>query len=248
MRSCALIGIIPLLFGVEVHAQNWGSVKAQIVWGDSAVPDREKITVMKDQGHCSGNGPLLSEVLLIEPKSKGIKNVLVWLKSTDDSPLSIHPDLKKVPTADVEIDQPLCQFNPRVVALREGQSLVVKNSAPVAHSAKLDGRVNALNQLIPPGGSLRLSGEKSLKTEPKPIPLSCALHGWMSGLIGVFDHPYFAVSNDRGIIEIKNAPAGECAILMFHEKFGWMHLGKRSSGQRIKIPANDTVDLGFVKP
>ncbi len=237
-----------LLSGGHGIAQSWGNVKAQIIWGDETIPARESINVNKDQMHCLNHGPLLSDKLLIDPKSKGIKNVLVWLKSADDTPLSIHPNVKAVPAAAVEIDQPQCQFVPRVVAFREGQALVIKNSSPVAHSAQITGRLNAgMNVVIQPGGVLRLAGNQQLKAESKPLNLGCAFHGWMGGLIGVFDHPYFAISNESGEFEIQNAPAGDCLVFMFHEQFGWLHPGHTSRGHPIKVPADDTLNLGMIK-
>ncbi len=248
MRSSALAGVIFMACGLNIQAPSWGTIKAQIVWGDATIPERETINVTKDQSHCLSKGPLLSEAVLIDPATKGLKNVMVWIRSSTDDPLPIHPNLKNVPADTVTVDQPMCQFEPRVVAMREGQTLVLKNSSAVAHSAQFSGRANVgSNQLIPPGGMIEFSGDKALKAESKPLPLTCALHGWMGGLIGVFNHPYFAISNNKGMIEIKNAPAVECVLFMYHEKFGWLHEGRKSSGQKITIPANDTLNLGMIK-
>src|SRR5262249_1604411 len=95
------------------------------------------------------------------------------------------------------------------------------------------------NSAIPPGGK----AEYSLKAQKKPINISCALHGWMAGEMLVVNHPYFAVTNEDGTFEIKNAPAGRILIYLFHETPGWVHKGG-SKGQEIQIKAGQTLDLG----
>ena len=73
--------------------------------------------------------------------------------------------------------------------------------------------------------------------------LGCDIHGWMGGRIGVFNHPYFALTKDDGTFEIKNAPAGSFKIFLQHEKVGWLHKGGTSAGQVITIKPGSN-DLG----
>ena len=80
--------------------------------------------------------------LVVNPKNKGVRWVLVWLTDPKDARNSkfvppVHPSLKSPPKT-VEIDQPCCVFEPRVMALQVGQDLVVKNSAPIPHNFKID--------------------------------------------------------------------------------------------------------------
>src|SRR5262249_47567601 len=150
-----------------------------------------------------------------------IKDVIIWLEPVDKKqPLAIHPNLKAIPNKPIEIDQPCCHFEPRAVALRAGQPLIIKNSSPRAHSAKLSGRADinrAFNSTLQPGEKLELAGATALKAEPVPMTLGCAYHPWMGGRIGVFDHPYFAVTGPNGQFEIKDAPAGEIVIKILHD-------------------------------
>ncbi|MCX7700189.1 MAG: hypothetical protein N2039_04875, partial [Gemmataceae bacterium] len=160
--------------------------------------------------------------------------------------IPIHPSLAQVPSKPVVIDQPMCLFEPRIVMLREGQKLQIKNSAPIAHNARISGSpdVNGtINLTVPPGGMI----ERNLRAERRPLMLACDIHGWMAGRIGVFNHPYFALTAADGSFEIKNAPAGKFLIYIQHERGGWLHEGRRSAGQQITIPANGTLDLGTIK-
>ena len=56
-----------------------------------------------------------------------------------------------------------------------------------------------------------------LKKESGPILYKCTIHGWMSGYVRIFDHPYYAVTDANGKFEIKNAPAGKFRIVYWHE-------------------------------
>ena len=40
------------------------------------------------------------------------------------------------------------------------------------------------------------------------VPFKCDVHGWMNAYVGVLDHPYFAVTDDDGKFELKDAAAG----------------------------------------
>ena len=230
-------------------AEEWGTIKGEVVWAGGAIPPRAKVDVTKDKDHCLAKGPLLSDELLIDATTNGIRDVIIWLASIDKKkPLAIHPDLKAIPKEAIEIDQPCCQFVPRAVALRAGQTLIIKNSASVPHAAQVGGdpAINAgFNTTIQAGSRIELSGEKALRAEERPLSLSCSLHTWMKGRIGVFDHPYFAVTGADGKFEIKNVPAGEVIIKIKHER--WLHQGGTSAGQKVTVPAAGTLDLGKIK-
>src|SRR5690606_27478310 len=47
--------------------------------------------------------------------------------------------------------------------------------------------------------------------------LTCQVHGWMGAKLLVFEHPYFAVTQDDGTFEIKGLPPGEYEISTWHE-------------------------------
>jgi len=241
-RLFAYAVLTSLIVGGSLFAQGFGTIKGQIVWGEDKVPSPRMLKIDKDQDHC-GNG-LASDELIIDPKTKGVKNVIIWLDSLkmDGVIANIHPGLAAVPKDKVEIDQPQCLFVPRITLLREGQTLLVKNSSPKAHNSKILGKNTTKNPLIPPKGEIEIT---DLKAEARPYMLGCDIHGWMAGRIGVFKHPYFALSKADGTFEIKNVPAGDLLLYMQHEVSGWVHKGGKN-GQKITIKAGGTLDLGKI--
>jgi hypothetical protein len=245
MRIIAYSVFVVLLAAIPASAQQWGNIKGKVVWADDKIPEGVKVNVDKDQNHCLAKGALVKDELVIDPQSKGVKNVMVWLVAKEGSTLPINPKHAAVPQQKVVIDQPMCLFEPRVTMMRAGQPLEIKNSAPVTHNTRITGNneVNGtINLTIPPGGNI----QKTLKAEKRPLQLACDIHGWMGGRIAVFDHPYFALTDKDGNFEIKDAPAGDFLIYINHEKAGWLHTPRSSKGQPITIPAGG-LDLGKVE-
>src|SRR5262249_26029613 len=135
---------IALWFSVSsIASAQWATIKGQIVWSGE-VPKQPKITPTANADVCAKDKMPLEEDYLVNPKNKGVKNVFVWIRPTGlakDDPFpkdKINPALAKPPAAAAEIDQPCCRFIPHVLAAREGQNMVIKNSAPIAHNAKWD--------------------------------------------------------------------------------------------------------------
>jgi hypothetical protein len=225
--------------GAAQAADEWGTVKGQVTWGGKELPKPEKIDVDKDKEHCLSKGAILKEEFVVG-KNGGVKNVFVWLQDADNpkAKLPIHPSLKEVKDKEVVMDQPCCKFEPRCIALREGQILIGKNSSPINHNMKWTGEAGVNdgdNKLIPAGGKIEIELGASLK----PVVMECNIHPWMKGWVRVFSHPYFAVTDADGKFEFKNAPAGKYNIVMWHEGVGWVNGGK--AGQPIEIPADKSV-------
>ena len=66
----------------------------------------------------------------------------------------------------------------------------------------------------------------------------------------VLDHPYFAVTNEKGEFEIKNVPAGTQKVVVWQEATRYV---TPTSGKEVNIAANGetvqefTIDVAKVK-
>ncbi|HTU88987.1 MAG TPA: hypothetical protein VMF69_02720 [Gemmataceae bacterium] len=229
------------------ESEGWGTIKGQVVWAGDKVPERAQLKVDKDQNACLKNGPLLDDKLVVNPKNKGVRWAAVYLMSADGfkKAIPIHPSLQDIKKKVVEVDQPCCLFEPHILALREGQTLVVKNSAAIPHNVKVDPEPS-LNQILPPGTQLKLEDLKARRQTP--LSIACNIHGWMTGKVFVLPNPYFAVTDADGNFEIRDAPAGDFRLVVWHEEIGWVAGdGKPSkNGKKITIKAGDTTDLGKI--
>jgi len=247
----------------------WVTIKGRIAWDTAkgAAPKQVPVKATKDEEVCAKDKDFNTEDWVVNPKTGGIKNVVVWLtpepagdkaaaldKAQKDNKTfvfpsfaaaDIHPSLAKPAKQEVEIDQPCCRFIPHVVAARAGQDIVIKNSASVPHNAKWVSRENGeINPLLPAGGQHAV---KDLKAERYPIEIGCSIHPWMKAWVRVFDHPYFAVTDDDGNFEIKNAPVMTGKLRMFIWQENGMSGGKPGRfGQVIDVKPG-TTDLKEIK-
>ena len=138
-------------------------------------------------------------------------------------------------TMPVVLDQKDCQYVPRVVAARVGQTLEVRNDDPTehnSHSASMAG--NDFNTTQP------------IKTVPFHFKLKagevfrvrCDSHTWMIAYVGVFEHPYFSVSGSDGAFTIANVPAGKQTVKAWHEVMG-------TQTQMVDVQAGKTTTVDF---
>lgn len=248
-RVALLCGLLLFAAG-PILAADWGTIQGQVIWGGAAIPERKPLNVDKDQGVCLKHGPILDQKFVIDKESKGVKWVMVWLADARQpknpkAEIPIHPALKELKTKTVILDQPVCVYEPHVLGLRVGQTLVAKNSSTIAHNIKIDGGVDNpnLNPIVPPGAEVKVEGWNP--TRLGPVPISCSIHGWMNAFVRVFNHPYFAVTNDKGEFEIKDAPAGEFRLVIWHPE-GFVLPG-RLEGMPITIKANSVTQVGQIK-
>jgi len=234
----------------ETPARQWATIKGQIVWS-GAIPVQSPVKATVNQAVCAQDKAPLEEDFIIDPKSKGVKNVFVWIRPTGAEksakfPVAdIHPKLLAPGKKGVEIDQPCCRFIPHVLATREGQTMTIKNSAPIAHNAKWSSNANGdINPLLPAGGQFELA--KPLVAEPGEISLSCSIHGWMKAHVRVFDHPYYAITDEDGKFEIKLAPVGKYNLFVHHPTNGWLDGKAGRNGKQLEIKPGE-MDLGEIK-
>ena len=134
-------------------------------------------------------------------------------------------------------------FEPRVIAIREGQDVVAKNGAQIAHNVRWTGHPDfnaGGNVSLPPGKEYTLP---ALKAQKLPLVVECNIHPWMRGRIGVFNHPYYAVTDKDGNFEIKLPPKGEYKLFIYHES-GWRGGKAGRDGMPITIKGGQVMDLG----
>lgn len=221
------------LSGFAASAADWGDLTLQLTL-DGAAPTAKKLDVNKDVGVCTMNGAKshVDEALLVDKDSKGIANVVValYLKPGSAKP-AVHPDYAKSEKDEITLDNKVCAFEPRVVAMRTTQTLVLKNSDSVAHNTNVAALNNApINPILPANGSLKVS----MKAEERLlVPVSCSIHPWMQARLIVRDNPYFAVTDKDGKLTIKNLPAGKWTFQVLHENAGFIQEAKKD-GKAVK--------------
>jgi hypothetical protein len=241
----ALLAVVPafsLSAPLQQGADPWGTVKGRLVW------DGDKIPV---PGHLADpNIPpgvkVPDDRLIVNAKNRGIRNGLVWLEWEEGKGNTVHPNLRLLNAPEVAVTIKGFRYHPPVTALRAGQPLVVKNADQVPYPLRcmsLEAR-NETGLLLPAGQAYKIAG---LAAQRYPLILGSDVHPWMRGYVGVFDHPYFAVTDEDGRFEIKLAPAGPVRVFIWQQKMGWLGGKDGRDGYRHTVPASGIIDLGDLK-
>ena len=201
--------------GMVAQAQDWADVTIKFVL-DGASPAGAADNAGADAFCAKQQIP--AERLVVDSASKGIANMVFMIdaKQTKLAKDQIHPSMRDVPETKPVLDNVNCRFIPHILPIRAGQTVEVKNSDSTSHNAKFVFFNNdEWNQVVPTGGSKTLQIKKS---ESGPSKVECNIHPWMTAYHVVTDHPYVAVSNEKGEIKIDKLPAGvELTFKLWHE-------------------------------
>ncbi len=124
------------------------------------------------------------------------------------------------PKDPVVIDQRGCAYVPKVVGLVAGQKLVVRNGDSTFHNVwgTLAGK-DLLNKAQAPGAP-EVQVDPSKANPGDVIELKCGVHPWMHAYAVVQDHPYFAVTDDKGAFKIEGLEQGTYTLESWHPVLG----------------------------
>ena len=137
-----------------------------------------------------------------------LKNVMVYLKDAPPGDGGGPP---------VILDQHNAQYNPKVVCLQVGQPLIVRNSDPQIHNVHIHSTVNQEQNF---GMINEGQHDPIVFSAPEFFKIGCDVHPWMDAEVGVFDHPYFAVTGDDGTFTLRSVPPGHYTLQARHELYG----------------------------
>lgn len=140
------------------------------------------------------------------------------------------------PSTPAELDQEGCTYHPHVLAVMAGQQIQIKNSDQTTHNIHPLPTQNREWNKSQPAGSEPLM--ETFAREEITIPVKCNVHPWMKAFIGVFKHPFFAVSGEDGTFTIPNVPPGEYTIEVWQEKLG-------AQEQKVTVGPKETKTVDF---
>ncbi|HEX4912367.1 MAG TPA: carboxypeptidase regulatory-like domain-containing protein [Vicinamibacterales bacterium] len=207
-----------------------GTVTA-IVKFDGAVPVPAMQRLEGDPKCVTENGaPERADESLMVGSDQALQNVFVYVKA------GLNAYGFPVPAEPVVLDQDKCRYTPRVLGVRVGQPLSVRNSDPLLHNVRANGQINqGFNMSTPVEG---VSFERTFATSEVMVPFKCDVHAWMSAYVGVLDHPYFGTTAADGKVVLANLPPGTYTIEAWHET-----LGTRT--EQVTIAAKESKDVAF---
>lgn len=206
----------------------------------------EKGASVKDAAVCAAKD-LYDETLVVDPKTKGIANIVVYLRKVDE----IDPKAEKIPEEQLKIvfDQKNCQFLPHVLGVRNGQTVLVKSDDPVPHNTHTHPFANdELNFVVRPNDREGVP-VKYEKADSLPVKVNCDLHPHMTAYWVVLDHPYFAITDAQGKFKIENLPPGDYDFVVWHERVGFVDRKDEYIQEALEVTIEEgkTEDIGEVE-
>ena len=222
MRACLVAAcLLSLLSPVPpstVAAGEWATLRGRIVY-DAAPPVPKRVKVDKDVEVC-GKYDLVDESLIVDPKTHGVKDVIVRLALGRGDTTDIHESYSKDEHGKAVLNNKCCRFDPHVTVMRTTQKLVIHNLDPKGDSIRIETRKNNGINITLVSGSTHV--QEFPNVERMPARVSCSIHTWELGWLVISDHPYVAVTDKDGKFEIKNVPAGKRSFMFWQEKSGYV--------------------------
>ena len=234
--TCVRWAMVALAVQFQGHllAAGTGNVQGAIKY-IGAVPTTEPLKLSADPFCVKVNAeqPLVRQDIIVNPNST-LKNVIVYVK--DGLPAGGNYPLPAEPAI---LDQRGCRYEPHVLAMRVGQELQIVNSDKTIHNIHSQPKANDRFNFSMISDKVKPQIRKFTAPE-LPVPVKCDVHPWMQAWLGVFDHPFYAISGDDGTFEISNLPNGTYKLGAWHEK-----LGSQETTVTIGPGENQAVELTF---
>ena len=200
--------ILTVLCGLFISSALGGTLSGRVNF-DGKPPKKRSIKMDADPVCGSSHKePDYNQSFIIN-EAGYLQNVLVYLKDVKYD--GNTPDTQAV------LDQNGCMYSPHVQGMMVGQELLIKNSDATLHNIHGLAKLNSEFNFAMP----KVVKEKSIKMAKaeNSIKIKCDVHSWMKAYVSVFDHPYFAVTDDSGHYQIDNIPPGDYEVIAWQEKF-----------------------------
>ncbi len=172
--------------------------------------------------------PVYGEAVVVND-NKTLRHVLVYV--TD----GLGGRKYDPPQEKVIFDQKSCLYTPHVVGIQVGQEFEVRNSDPTLHNVHSLSKENRPFNIAQPKQGMTFTRKFE---KPERFRVKCEVHPWMSAYVGVFTHPFYAVTGDDGTFKIKDLPAGEYTVEAWHEKYG-------AQTMKVTVGEADTTTVEF---
>jgi hypothetical protein len=220
-------GVVPSPHPVPIPAASpslWGAVTLM-----GPRPSRQKIRMTVDpKCEAMHAEPILSDELVVGPVGQVRWAVAYVTKGLGER--RFEP-----PTTPVQLDQIGCRYVPHVLGVQVEQPVSITNRDPLLHN------VHALPFANREFGLGQLQGVEMTRTFARTefVKVRCDVHPWMLAWIGVFDHPYFSVTDEEGVYRIAGLTPGRYQIAVWHE-------GLKTEAMEVDVPGDVDVRRDFL--
>jgi hypothetical protein len=166
------------------------------------------VAVSRDNRVC-GDSASVTET---QANGNSLANVLVWIDG-----LTAGKSLPEVRRETLTIER--CRLSPRVLAVPAGTTVNVFSRDGATHTWRFyrEGVDEPIDEIWTVDNGQVVPSEKIAK-QPGIVEARDAQQPWARGYVAVFDHPYFAVTDDNGAFTIDSLPPGTYTVKVWHER------------------------------
>ena len=161
-----------------------------------------------------------------------VTNAVVYVTPVDDKG---NPK----PVAELTlIDQIGKEYVPYVTAVQSGTPVNFPNHDPVRHHVYSFSSAKSFEIPLYSG----TPAEPVLFDHPGAVTLGCNIHDWMTAYVYVTDTPYFALTAPDGHAVVRDLPAGDYAVRVWHPT---LRGPPEATDQRVSLGSDDAPALDF---
>jgi len=158
---------------------------------------------------------------MVDQQGKPLSNAVVTLQGVAAQPAySLQADM----------DQRDTEFAPHVLAVHTGTRIRFPNSDNIRHQVYSFSPAKRFELRLYQG----TPADPVLFDKPGIVVLGCNIHDWMLGYVYVTDDPWFAVSDEKGLIRFDKLPAGHYRVTLWHPQVAD---GRSRAGGEIEVAA-----------
>lgn len=201
-----------------------GTISGTVKYSGQA-PAPKKLEVTKDKEVC-GKTEKVDESLVVGADG-GVKFAVVAITNITKG--------KAMEAKGTTLDQAGCHYQPHVLLVAPNEEVKILNNDGILHNIHTFSKKNpAMNRAQP---KFKKELQEKFAT-PETFEVKCDAHAWMSGWIVVQDHPYYAVTDEKGAFTLTDVPPGDYEIKVWHEKLG-------EQTQKVTVPAKGAAKADF---
>ena len=199
-----------------IDVSDGGTLKGVALW-KGEIPKVPPLKVFADMDTCGEK--VDSPVLLIDPKTKGLRNVLVYLENIEKGKPAEQKYWLHMGRSENEPRSRVCLFEEHVFPFVRTSDVALINFDPILHNPHFftEKHASIFNIAMPTPN--REIDKKILRARGVGIRFQCDVHVQMNAWMAAFDHPYFALTDEQGNFEITGIPPGKYALVAWHEGF-----------------------------
>jgi hypothetical protein len=227
------------LAGAVVTAEGPGTTVKGVVRVEGEVPAPPEWEVDGIMRRAIGDKVYRAETWLVGAE-KGLANCVVTLR-----PKSAANKVTPKPLQKAILDKVGVRYAPRVLVVTPGTEVTLRNKESPCRGFYIEGgpgRGNSYGHLVPEGRE-----QKITLVGPDVCEIRCPARPYVRGYVLVVDTPHFAVTDKDGKFAIRNLPAGEYLVSVWHEAGGRKTKVEGPTEVRVTAKGDTTLALR-VKP